>query len=194
MDGLTLYDFDGTLATAAFSKSPGSIMPCRNTFKDYFPYYTDGHTPYENQLPNHEMQEIIADKVARYRRIKSIGHASDIQIGVLSACRFGSLEIFAKIDFLEKYYHYDEIDWKKHFIGVPSEADKADALWTMYRKHGFVTYVDDSLESLISIEKAVRDRFKSELMFSKMDSHPGINLYHLTTYVELNRKKEEVPA
>lgn len=178
---IIFFDFDGVLATPVFAGESGSILNGGNTFRDNFALYTqepssaDSISPYSQyQKPVRVMQEII----------KRYAEEGKYELGVLSRCSNGSVEIFAKLDFLAKHYSsYLTYLWKSHFYGVSREEDKQEVLLKFAQDletGSEIVYVDDSLEALISIDQFFRHEYPSAIT----GVCKKVFLYHLTTFVE----------
>ena len=175
---IILFDFDGTLSTPVFSSIDGAILPGQNTFADNFSLYQPkmhgdliSLNPYQRQQPVVGMPEII-DRLSRLE---------DVDLGVLSTCGQGSVEIFAKLEWLEHFYSsYDISDWKRCFYGVCKTEHKIDVIYRLYQEeYSKIIYVDDNLESLITIEQELRNRITD---FNALYKH--IKLYHVTTFIQ----------
>ncbi len=160
---LILLDFDGTLATPVFTGKKGAIL---GNHQNTFFYNMMEHLnsdPYKKQEPFKAM----------VKKVKALAENEENTFGVLSTCGMGSVEIFSKLDFLEKYY--PGINWKDNFYGVISTAKKADMLKLLanMKDYNEVYYVDDNLESLIDIEALMPEHLLDE----------KISLFHVTTFV-----------
>lgn len=160
---LILFDFDGTLAAPVFTDKKGGILGDHpNTFF-YNMMEQLNSDPYKKQEPFKAM----------IKKVKALAENEENTFGVLSTCSVGSVEIFSKLDFLEKYY--PGINWKDNFYGVASTEQKADTLELLANMKDYdeIYYVDDSLSSLINIESLVPRHLLDE----------KISLFHVTTFV-----------
>ena len=127
------------------------------------------------------------------KRLKKEGN----RILILSSCSSGSQEIFAKLDFLEKYMP-GVVD-RDDFWGVNDSCQKGIVLNLLSEQsgvegHGDIVYVDDNLESLIAIEDQcfgshgdivtaynhIHDSYKEFLDSYQYDT---LRLYHVTTFL-----------
>ena len=167
---LVLFDYDGTLSTPCFTEKDGRILPGKNTFYDNFKPYAEENPPYEKQPPVREMT-----------RISENLYKNGYELGVLSRCGQGSVEIFSKIDSLNKNYPFR--DWKENFYGVCCWEQKLDVIRALLEteKYQEIWYVDDNLEILLNIESKLYTE-ETQLDVNR------IKLYHVTTFIEKYRE------
>ena len=169
---LILFDYDGTLSTPCFTEKDGRILPGKNTFYDNFKPYAEGNPPYEKQPPIREMV-----------RISENLYKKGYKLGVLSRCGQGSVEIFSKVDSLNKNYPFR--DWKENFYGVCCWEHKLDVIRALLEteKYQEIWYVDDTLDILLDIESKL---YAAETQLD-IDTD-RIKLYHVTTFIEKYRE------
>lgn len=160
---LILFDFDGTLAIPVFTDKRGAIFGNRSNTFYYDMRNLLSNDPYKTQEPFKAM----------VKKVKALAENEENTFGVLSTCGMGLLEINAKLDFLEKYY--PGINWKDNFYSVPSSRHTEDMLSILasMKDYDEIYYIDDNLETLISIESYV----PRHLLDKK------ILLFHVTTFV-----------
>jgi len=170
-----IFDFDGVISTPRFNDKEGTIMVDPNDFENNIRKIRACYDEYSK--PFVPVINVI-------KRLKDEGN----RILILSSCSRGSQEIFAKLDFLDRYMP-DVVD-RDDFWGVNSSDQKGTVIKFLvdeicheeknYREH--FAYIDDNLESLIDIEQEI-------LELNEFDRR--VDLYHVTTFLDKFSNEEK---
>ena len=172
---IIVFDFDGVLSTPVFSPYKGKVMEHKNNFEENYKIIDKSYKEWGK--PVHGMQELV-------EALFNTGY----ELRVLSSCSRGSKEIFAKIDFLNKYYPGCFL--KDNFYGVFNTEQKKLILkqWIdneIKHDNKNIFYVDDNLEMLIDIEAELSP------LLSELTSN-NLYFYHNTTFITELLSKEEI--
>lgn len=195
MRTLILFDFDGTLACPTFSKDKHCVGVGDNTFISNFKNIYEKHC-YSNMKPVVHMKEIIEKITKKY---------AHWELGVLSSCPRGSVEIFDKVKFLDKYYNIfkepTDIEgyskWQQYFFSTQDSKQKIEILAELGERYkdefDVIIYVDDTLDTLIDAEKVLssvmtKEGKKAFVVGSErtpISQSPIMRfcLYHVTTFL-----------
>ena len=172
-----IFDFDGVISAPCFNSEEGTILAEPNDFK---------HNIRKTKACYDEYSKPFMPIINIIKRLKKEGN----RILILSSCSSGSQEIFAKLDFLDKYMP-GVVD-RNDFWGVNDSCQKGIVLDLLFEQsgvegHGDIVYVDDNLESLIAIEEQcfgshgdIVTAYKEILDSYKYDT---LRLYHVTTFL-----------